>query len=146
MHHDQGVGRLSPAHVVNNVAADCGGQVVVAGAIDVCLHHASFDNVHAVVREAQHVAVADRELKRHQAHAIGSAWGAAVWQLKHMLGAGPATQSALGLDQHIGSLGQGVAVCSQVNPCTQQRVKLAGRKVGGELDKAWHQFLTAIRL
>jgi hypothetical protein len=52
----------------------------------------------------------------------------------------------LGLDQHIGGLGQRIAVSGQVNPRTQQRVKLACRKVGGELYKAWHQFLTAIKL
>ena len=105
MHRDQCVGRLCPAHVVNNVAADGGGQVAVARAIDVGLHHAILDDMHAVVREAQHVAVADRELERHQAHAIGRAWGAAVGQLKHMLGAWPTAQPALGLDQHIGGLG-----------------------------------------
>ena len=146
MDNDQGVGRLSPAHVINNVAADCGCQVAVASAVDVGHHSTVFDHIHAVVGEAQHVAVGHRELERHQPHAVASAWCAAVWQLEDVLCAGSTAKATLRLNEHVGGLGQRIVVGGQVNPRTKQRVKLASRKVGGELYKAWHQFLTAIRL
>ena len=63
MHHDQCIGRLSPAHIVNDRAANGGGQVIVATAIDVGLHYSIFDDIHAVVGKAQHVAVVHRKLE-----------------------------------------------------------------------------------
>ena len=104
--------------------------------------------MHAVVRKAQHVAVSHRELERHQSYTIACAGCARrrVWQLKDMLGAGSTAKSTLRLYQHVGGFGQGIVVGSQVNPRTKQWIKLASCKVGCEFYKAWHQFLTEIKL
>ena len=61
MHHNQRVSRLRPAHIVNDAAADGGGQVVVSAAVDVGLHYAILDDIHAVMRKAQHVGIIDRK-------------------------------------------------------------------------------------
>ena len=146
MNDDQRVSRLRPAHVVDDAAADRRGQIVVARRIDVGNASTVLDDVHSVVREAQHVRVIDRELERHQAHAVACRLGAGMRQLVDMLQAWPAAQSTLRLDQHIGRLGQRVRIGLQVNPRTQQRVELPRREVGGEVDEARHQFLTAIKV
>ncbi len=132
--NDQRVSRLCPTHVVDNAAANAGRQVIVAAAVDVGLHHAVLDDVHAVVREHQHVGVIDRELERHQAHAVAGAARPAVGELEDVLGAWPALQPTLGLDQHIGSLGQRVVVgsCGCISSLELCHRGLA-REVSGEL-------------
>ncbi len=65
MHHDQGVSRLRPTHIIDHVAGDSSGQIVVAASVDVGHRHAILDDVHPLMREAQHIAVGHRELEGH---------------------------------------------------------------------------------
>ncbi len=142
MNDKHGVSRLRPMELAKHCACNCGGQIWICATVDGGDLHAVFEHIHAFVDKAKHVAVVNAKLKRHQAHAIGCS----VRQLSDVLQTRAATNATLRLHHHIGGLGQRVVVLCQINTRAQQRVELARAEVGLNVNKTWHQFLTAIKL
>ena len=78
VNQDHGVSRLRPVDLIQHGRRDRRRQIRIARAVDVGDQHAILDDVHPLMREAQHIAVIHAEFKVDQAHTVAGRCGAGI--------------------------------------------------------------------